>query len=117
MKRWLHYALIFLGVGAVVVATRVLDVRWRASTVRNASTTLKTLSSTDEGFRANDRDWSHVTAADPTFQPPGSLGEFVQGTRFWVDHWRTADCPHPATERVQGSCDAGLRMFWSKGLD
>jgi hypothetical protein len=54
-----------------------------------------------------------VAAADR----PGILEEFVQGTKFWLDHRRTADCPHDAMERFQGKCDGGLRMYWSKGLD
>src|SRR5262245_65213488 len=32
----------------------------RASNERNASTSLKTLSSAEADFRANDRDWNHV---------------------------------------------------------
>src|SRR5215470_5957140 len=32
----------------------------RASNERNASTTLKTLTSAEADFRANDRDWNHV---------------------------------------------------------
>jgi hypothetical protein len=46
-----------------------------------------------------------------------SMAEITGGIRCWWSHHQNEECLHPATERFQGFCDAGLRMFWSKGLD
>src|ERR1041384_2779335 len=44
---------------AAIAITGLLSSQ-RASNERNASTSLKTLSSAEADFRANDRDWNHV---------------------------------------------------------
>jgi len=53
---------VFLGVGVVATAIAIpgLLSSNRASNERNASTALKTLTSAEADFRANDRDWNHV---------------------------------------------------------
>ncbi|HVR84240.1 MAG TPA: hypothetical protein VMU54_08015 [Planctomycetota bacterium] len=55
-------ALIFLGVGLVIAAIAIpgLLSSERASNERNASTSLKKLTSAEADFRANDRDGNHV---------------------------------------------------------
>jgi len=54
--------LIFLGVGVLIAAIAIpgLISSRRASNERIASTTLKTFTSAEADFRANDRDMNHV---------------------------------------------------------
>jgi hypothetical protein len=54
--------LVFMGVGVLIaiIAIPGLMSSQRASNERNASTSLKTLTSAEADFRANDRDWNHV---------------------------------------------------------
>jgi len=54
--------LIILGIILAICAIAIpgLLSSQRASNERNASTSLKTLSSAEADFRANDRDWNHV---------------------------------------------------------
>ena len=52
--------IVLVGVVVLVVLLGLLSSSHGGSTERNASTSLKTLSSAEADFRANDRDWNHV---------------------------------------------------------
>jgi len=58
LMEWLILACIVLTICAIAVPG-LMSSR-RASNERNASTSLKTLSSAEADFRSNDRDWNHV---------------------------------------------------------
>jgi hypothetical protein len=56
---WILLVVIVLLICCIVIIPGLMSSR-RASNERNTSTSLKTLSSAEADFRANDRDWNHV---------------------------------------------------------
>jgi type II secretory pathway pseudopilin PulG len=83
LKEWLIVAGILVIIGAIAVPGLLSSSR--ASSERHASTTLKTFSTAEADFRANDRDWNHVNdfwTADvkglytmTSAQKPGAAGD------------------------------------------